>query len=293
MNKNNERFWIIPDNWSIQSIKDIYELRNEKVSDYDFPPLSVTKKGVVPQLETAAKSDAHDDRKLVKKWDFVINSRSDRRWSCWISDLDWSVSLINIIMKPREKMNPRYYNFLFHSTCFSDEFYKRWHWIVDDLWTTKWEDMKKIKIPCPSMDEQLKIADFLEEKTRKINDTILLKKRQIELLKEKKKVIIKDAVYKWIDNNNELIDSNISRIWKIPSNWKILRVKNWFSQKKSKAHIENPVILTLARSWVKIRDISSNDGQIAESYYDYNPVELNDLLLNPMDLISWDNCSLS
>ena len=68
--------------------------RKEKVSDKDFPPLSVTKNGIVPQLENAAKTDNGDNRKLVKKGDYVINSRSDRKGSSGLSYLDGSVSLI-------------------------------------------------------------------------------------------------------------------------------------------------------------------------------------------------------
>lgn len=74
----------IPDKWRLSRIGSVYELRNLKVSDKDYIPLSVTKKGVVPQLETAAKTNAHDDRKLVKKGDFVINSRSDKRFLWYI-----------------------------------------------------------------------------------------------------------------------------------------------------------------------------------------------------------------
>ena len=143
--------WIgeIPKEWNIGRIGQLYTERKEKVSDMDFPPLSVTMKGILPQLSTAAKTDAHDDRKLVRKGDFAINSRSDRRGACGISPYDGSVSLINTILTPREEMHPGYYDWLFHSTMFSDEFYKWGHGIVDDLWTTNWQDMKKIYVPIP------------------------------------------------------------------------------------------------------------------------------------------------
>ena len=61
--------WIgqIPENWKLNKIGALYEERNIKVSDQDYPPLSVTKQGVVPQLETAAKTDNGDNRKLIKK----------------------------------------------------------------------------------------------------------------------------------------------------------------------------------------------------------------------------------
>ena len=87
-----------PEYWKVGRIGGLYELRNQKVSDKDFMPLSVTMKGILPQLETAAKTNDGDNRKLVRVGDFAINSRSDRRGSCGISDYDGSVSLINTIL---------------------------------------------------------------------------------------------------------------------------------------------------------------------------------------------------
>lgn len=137
--------WIgeVPTNWDLGRIGGFYSLRNEKVSDKDYPPLSVTMKGVLPQLETAAKTNDGDNRKLVRKGDFAINSRSDRRGSCGISKYDGSVSLINTVLTPRGKMSAAYYDWVFHCTRFSDEFYRQGHGIVDDLWTTGWQEMKK------------------------------------------------------------------------------------------------------------------------------------------------------
>lgn len=88
-------------------------------------------------------------------------------------------------------------------------------------------------------------------------------------------------------------NSGIAWIGDIPQKWEIRRVKNAFYRKKSKAQQENPVVLSLARSGIKIRDISTNEGQMAESYFDYNPVEPGDFLLNPMDLYSGANCNVS
>lgn len=152
----------IPLTWSLQKISTFYSLRNQKVSDKDYLPLSVTKKGVLPQLENVAKSDDGDNRKLVKKGDFVINSRSDRRGSCGISPLDGSVSLINTVLIPRGQANPQYLDWLFHTKNFADEFYKWGRGIVDDLWSTRWQDMKRITIPVPALEEQYLIAEFFE-----------------------------------------------------------------------------------------------------------------------------------
>lgn len=87
--------------------------------------------------------------------------------------------------------------------------------------------------------------------------------------------------------------SGVEWIGEIPEDWGIVKVKQAFVRKNEKAKQENPVILSLARTGVKVRDVSTNEGQVAESYYNYNPVSVGDLLLNPMDLYSGANCSLS
>lgn len=87
--------------------------------------------------------------------------------------------------------------------------------------------------------------------------------------------------------------SGVEWIGEIPQEWEVKRVKHAFYRKKEKAKQENPVVLSLARSGIKVRDISTNEGQMAESYYDYNPVEPGDFLLNPMDLYSGANCNVS
>ena len=221
MMKSSNTEWLgdIPAEWDVAQIGNYYELRNEKVSDYDFEPLSVTMKGIVPQLATAAKSDDHSNRKLVKKGDFVINSRSDRRGSCGISPLDGSVSLINTVMEPRGEMNPQYYNWLFHTEQFADEFYKWGHGIVDDLWTTRWQEMKKILIVAPSPDEQQAIADYLDKTCSKIDKIIAEAKASIDEYKELKQSVIFEAVTKGLDKNVKMKDSGIEWIGEIPVSW--------------------------------------------------------------------------
>ena len=188
--------WIgkIPKDWELSKIGAVYDNRNIKVSDKEYAPLSITKKGVVPQLETAAKTNNGDNRKLVRKNDFVINSRSDRRGSCGISELDGSCSLINIVLKPRKNMCNKYYELVFKSDLFADEFYRWGHGIVDDLWSTKWSDMKNICIPMPSINEQQEIADYLDSKCNEIDSIIQVKKEQLNTLAEYKKSLIYEYV---------------------------------------------------------------------------------------------------
>lgn len=215
--------WIgeIPGTWNVVRIGSQYTERKTKVSDTEYPPLSVTMKGILPQLATAAKTDAHDDRKLVCVGDFAINSRSDRRGSCGISAYDGSVSLINTILCPSNEMNPQYYDWLFHSTMFSDEFYKWGHGIVDDLWTTNWQDMKRISIPEPSLDEQQRIADFLDRSCAEIDAVIERTKVTIEEYKKLKQAVITEAVTKGVRGPRKMKNSGIEWIGEIPEEWSV------------------------------------------------------------------------
>lgn len=219
--------WIgrIPKEWKTTKLGKLYTQRYEKVSDKDFPPLSVTMQGILPQLETAAKTDDGDNRKLVRKGDFAINSRSDRRGSCGISPYDGSVSLINTILKPRGEMNPNFYNWLFHTSLFADEFYKWGHGIVDDLWTTRWQEMKNISIVTPSLKEQQRIADYLDKKCGEIDGLISLQEQMIQTLTDYKQSVITEAVTKGLNPNAHLVPSGIDWIGDIPEGWKVKKVK--------------------------------------------------------------------
>lgn len=225
--KNSKIMWIgeIPEGWDTNNIGNLYSIRNEKVSDKDYEPLSVTKFGIVPQLDTAAKTNDGDNRKLVKTGDFVINSRSDRRGSCGISPMDGSVSLINTVLSPRGQMNPAFYNWLFHTESFADEFYKWGHGIVDDLWTTRWQEMKRISIIAPPLSEQQKIADYLDRKCSEIDKMIALEEKIIEELKAYKQSVITEAVTKGLNPDVPMKDSRIEWIGEIPEVWSVLPFK--------------------------------------------------------------------
>lgn len=223
--------WIgdIPANWSLNKIGAVYEERNTKVSDKDYEPLSVTKQGVVPQLDNAAKTDNGDNRKLICKNDFVINSRSDRRGSCGISDRDGSCSLINTVLKPRKNMCNRYYSFVFKSDNFADEYYRWGHGIVDDLWSTKWMDMKNIYIPSPSLEEQERIADYLELKCKAIEETLELQEKTIGKLKEFKQSFITEIVSKGLNKKAIYKESGFFWIGSVPNHWEVGQLKYFAS----------------------------------------------------------------
>ncbi len=284
--------WIgeIPESWNINKIGQIYQERNKKVSDKEFMPLSVTKNGIVPQLETAAKTDNGDNRKLVKQNDFVINSRSDRRGSCGISEFTGSVSLINTVLMPRKNINNTYYNFTFKSECFADEFYRWGTGIVDDLWSTKWSAMKNIYIPYPSINVQQQIADYLDKKCGEIDEVVDKQKAVIEKLKEYKQSVITEAVTKGLDKSVPLKDSGIEWIGKIPEHWDSIKLKfcsyirarlGWKGL-KAEEYVEEGFPLLSAFNIVNNKLIFENLNYINQYRYDESPeiqLQINDILL--------------
>ena len=234
----NNPAWLgeIPSHWDCKKIGSLFTERKVKVSDKEYPPLSVAKIGVVPQLDTAVKTDAGDNRKLVRIGDFVINSRSDRKGSCGVSELDGSVSLINIVLTPRNLWNSRYVHYLLRSHPFSEEYYRNGRGIVADLWTTRYSEMKSILLPVPPRPEQDQIVRFLDWKASTVNKLIALKRKQITLLEEHKASVLNTAVTRGIQLNHSLKYSGLKWLPKVPEHWEIVPAKALFSNKRELRH---------------------------------------------------------
>lgn len=284
--------WIgdIPKNWNMSKIGSLYTQRNEKVSDKEYQPLSVTMQGVLPQLASAAKTDDGDNRKLVRVGDFAINSRSDRRGSCGISPLDGSVSLINIILTPRTTMHPGYYDWLFHTTLFADEFYKWGHGIVADLWTTRWQEMKSICVPVPEYAEQKRISEFLNSECAEIDAVLEKTRASIDEYKKLKQAVITQAVTKGIRGDRPMKDSGIEWIGEIPKEWSIVPHKRIMHKVKEICeHYNGEDIISLTMNGVIKRDLTAG-GKMPTSFDGYQYVEPEDLLLCLFDIDVTPRC---
>ncbi|WP_082711195.1 restriction endonuclease subunit S [Methylobacterium indicum] len=219
----------VPSHWTLQRLGGSFVERREKVNDTDFPPLSVTKNGIVPQLDTAAKTDDNDNRKCVRAGDFVINSRSDRKGSSGLSSLEGSVSLINTVITPDECFYHKYVHYLLRSSPFQEEFYRYGKGIVADLWSTNYSEMKNINLAYPDKSEQIKIAGFLDREIIKIDDLVDEQRRLIALLKEKRQAVISHAVTKGLNTDVPMKDSSIDWIGEVPSHWDVNALKRHWS----------------------------------------------------------------
>lgn len=216
----------VPKHWNVRRLGYFFRERREKVSDTEFAPLSVTKKGIVPQLETAAKTDDNDNRKKVTAGDFVINSRSDRKGSAGLSPLDGSVSLINTVLVPGSEVCGRFVHHLLRSELFQEEFYRFGKGIVADLWSTKYSEMRGIPLAIPPILEQLGIASFLDTETAKIDALVAEQEELIGLLKEKRQAVITHAVTKGLNPSAPVKSSGIEWLGDVPAHWSVVPVKH-------------------------------------------------------------------
>lgn len=288
--KNSGIEWIgeIPDSWQLIKIGSIFACRNEKVSDSEFSPLSVSRCGVVPQMENVAKSDAGDNRKLVLKNDFVINSRSDRKQSCGVSSLDGSVSLINTVLYPiaANVIIPEYANVVMKNYGFAEEFYRWGHGIVADLWTTRWQEMKSIVLPLPTIDTQVCIIKDLSQKLTEVDKLVEVQQAQIEKLKEYKQSVITEAVTKGLDPTAPMKDSGVEWIGKIPEGWNVKGIKKVASFVNGYAfastEFRNEGVMVLKITNVQPQEmVYDNLSYVDEKYYD----KLTAFRLNKGDLL--------
>ena len=184
----------VPEGWEVRKVRQHFRLRSEKVSEQDYPPLSVAKVGVVPQLADVAISMAQGEtRKLVRAGDYVVNSRSDRKGSCGIAPQDGSVTTISIVLEPRQ-IDRQFVHYLFRSTPWVEEFYRNGRGIVADLWTTRYQEMRNMVFPLPPLAEQRAIVAYIEARAAKIDAAVAGLEREIAAMKEYKQRLIADVV---------------------------------------------------------------------------------------------------
>ena len=276
----------LPSHWECKKIGSLFSERKTKVSDKDFQPLSVAKIGVVPQLETAVKTDAGDNRKWVRAGDFVINSRSDRKGSCGVSELDGSVSLINIVLTPRSQWNGKYVHYLMRSQPFSEEYYRYGRGIVSDLWTTRFSEMKNILLPIPSRSEQDQIVRFLDWKVSMINRLINTKRKEIKAVDAMKRSMVSSAVTRGINLGASMKFSGVKWLGDIPEHWETIKLRRLLHPVSIKNHPELPLLSVVREQGVIVRDVTdkeANHNYIPDDLSGYKMVKKGQFAMNKMN----------
>jgi len=288
--KNSSVEWLgeIPEHWEVLANKHIFSLKKNQVGkksdDYDL--LSLTLKGVVVRnLENGGKFPAEfDTYQEVKKGDFVfcLFDVEETPRCVGLSDFDGMITGAYTVMEPNENFDKR---FLYHYYLNLDAD-KRMKPLYTGLRNTISKDnFFAFKTFVPPLKEQTKIAQFLDDKTTKIQDAITIKDQQIKLLKERKQILIHKAVTQGLNPNVTLKDSGVEWIGKIPKHWQILPGFMVYRENKTKnTGMIQDVILSLSYGNIVIKPKEKLVGLVPESFETYQIVKPGDIIIRCMDL---------
>jgi type I restriction enzyme S subunit len=148
------------------------------------------------------------------------------------------------------------------------------------------ELIKNTRFYSPSYAEQTKIAAFLDRQTALIDEMIEKKSRFIELLKEKRQVLITHAVTKGINPDVKMKGSGVEWLGEVPEHWNIVKAKYLFTIEKRIAGILGHDVLSITQTGIKVKDIESGEGQLSMDYTKYQIVKVGDFAMNHMDLLT-------
>lgn len=179
------------DRFEMVALGSIVAERTERASLLELPALSVGKLGVTAQLEGVAKQNSEVLRKVVRKGDLVINSRADRKGAAGLSLYEGSVSPVYSVMVPKpELLAAEFGHYLLRSVAFQEEFFRWGTGIVNDLWSTNFTRMARIRVPLPPLRTQKSIASYLDRETAEIDAMLAALDELTRNLKQRSGIVV-------------------------------------------------------------------------------------------------------
>lgn len=230
--KNSGVEWLgeIPEHWNLGRLGSILN----PVSSKNHPNqtlLSITReKGVIVRdMENEDENHNYipDDLtgyKLLKKGQFGMNKMEAWQGSYGVSSYTGIVSPAYYTFEFTQDIEPRFFHIAIRSKLYVSFFGKASDGVRIGQWDLSKERMKRIPLAIPPLSEQTAIAQFLDNKTTKIDQAIAIKEQQISLLKERKQILIHKAVTRGLNPNVKLKDSGVEWIGEIPEGWTLSKL---------------------------------------------------------------------
>ena len=222
----------IPEHWELGRLGSILK----PVSSKNHPTeilLSITRERGVIVRDIEDESSNHnfipDDLtgyKLLKEGQFGMNKMKAWQGSYGVSNYTGIVSPAYYTFEFTKDIEPRFFHLAIRSKLYVSFFGKASDGVRIGQWDLSKDRMKRIPLAIPPLLEQTKIAQFLDDKTTKIDDAINIKEQQINLLKERKQILIHKAVTQGLNPNVKLKDSGVEWIGEIPEGWEVKRLKH-------------------------------------------------------------------
>lgn len=149
-----------------------------------------------------------------------------------------------------------------------------------------WQELKRVSVLVPPKKEQDQIVRYLDWQISKINHLIHGYQKQIKLLDERKTTVINEAVTHGVHADVEMQPVEANWVKEIPAHWEFNKVKQHFEIKKRIAGKEGYDVISITQQGLKVKDIASNEGQMAANYSKYQFVYPGDYAMNHMDLLT-------
>ncbi|MBS5558674.1 MAG: restriction endonuclease subunit S [Haemophilus parainfluenzae] len=279
----------IPSHWECLPIRSIFKFRNEKndpIKTDNILSLSIANGVTEYSDENRGGNKRKDDLssyKLAYPNDIVLNSMNVivgavgvSKYFGAISPVYYALSLYN------QRANLSYYESIFKNENFQRGLLRFGKGILIKFGENgkmntirmkiSQDDLKKLYFPIPPLDEQQKIAQFLDDKTAKIDQAVDLAEKQIALLKEHKQILIQNAVTRGLNPDVPLKDSGVEWIGQVPEHWEVKKLKFvlTLSNKKEESKNSNKRYIGMENieSFTgKINDIPLIAEGIANSFY--------------------------
>jgi type I restriction enzyme S subunit len=223
----------VPEEWEVKKTKYAFSLIvNPAPKDNNYELLSIyTDIGVKPRKELEAKgnkSSTTDGYWIVKKGDLIVNKLLAWMGAIGYSNYNGVTSPAYDILRANKNINSQFYGYLFRTKIAQQEF-KRWsRGIMEMRLRLYFSEFGNIPIPIPPIDEQIQIANYLDQKTKKIDTLITKQQTLIELLKEKQQALISHVVTKGLDSSVDLKDSGVEWLGGVPEHWGVKKTKYCF-----------------------------------------------------------------
>ncbi|EPD2485831.1 restriction endonuclease subunit S [Escherichia coli] len=225
--------WIgeIPEHWDLVKLGSCLSPVSVKNCP-ELPLLSITREQGVIERDVDNQESNHnfipDDLsgyKKLEKGQFGMNKMKAWQGSYGVSKFTGIVSPAYFIFDFTKAINPEFFNWAIRSKLYVSFFGSASDGVRIGQWDLSKARMKVIPFVLPSEEEQSLIANFLDKKTALIDEAISIKEQQISLLKERKQIIIQQAVTQGLDPNVPMKDSGVDWIGKIPAHWDVKRLK--------------------------------------------------------------------
>lgn len=297
--------WIdqIPIEWQLLPLQSQLNTRKEKNSNKqtNFILSLTAERGVIPYSEkktggNKAKEDI-SQYNIARKYDLIINCMNVVAGSSGISQYYGAISPVYYAFYTRgNSSNIKYWEYIFRNKRFYSSLVGLGNGILMKQSSTgklntvrkriPISKMNRILLPVPSRPEQDKIVQYLDWKTSEMSRFIHQKKKQIKLLEELKNAKINNLITKGLDPNVQYKDSDVEWLGGVPKHWSIDNIKQHFVVNKRIAGKEGYSVLSITQQGIKEKNIASNEGQMAQSYANYQFVYPGDFAMNHMDLLT-------